>query len=629
MYPTSTDVVPGTWDQRIELYRSRTFPMAITIDDEMQYVGEANDSGGGTAVFWDFIDDIDRGVTLYTSPSRGGQENANDRAPGAATLERFRGSLFFGNTVGPQRLIFSYSPDTASFGNVTGSASGIGYRTATGTTTAGSTAITSVSNTVGVKANQHVSYGPWNGTTQLGAYNGTVVSVAGTTVNITPAATDSGSRTVLFQDAIKIGTGPAIPLGNPASGAQGTLDTTSAAVIRSDSGYSAYELTPSLPGETVTVVVERVKRGGAPFGVQSSVGFGDILYADGQTSKADVLPNGLAWAEPDEPEHVPPKNYARVGDTGKAILALVATRDRLLIFKEDGLFMMVGQLASNFALYPLDTTCLCILPGSTHRLQNTVYTLTNLGLVAVDEGGGVTVVSRPIQTEIARIVNLIRAAHKTSGLYLMPGLSGHTGAGDDAEGEYHLALGASGPTFFGGPPVGGHVLVYSVPRQGFTTFSFSTPPVALTTDGEAIPHVLCAASILTPSTDFGPVSARICPRAFSDPAMVGKLWTHFIAGFSDLTGTQSVSARFTSAESMLTSPILTEQMEAPTALGLIQLPNGSLLRHPMPRAVTRAFLLFIELLIEVTDGSFTFELLGAESRANVPNHRPSHGTGAG
>jgi hypothetical protein len=44
--------------------------------------------------------------------------------------------------------------------------------------------------------------------------------------------------------------------------------------------------------------------------------------------------------------------------------------------------------------------------------------------------------------------------------------------------------------------------------------------------------------------------------------------------------------------------------------------------------VTRAFLLFVELLIEVTDGSFTFELLGVESRQNVPNHRPTHASGA-
>lgn len=621
----SSPTAPAPYKTQLELYRTRVFPTTAQLDDEYQLVKTFDLPQGTTwsGSHLDGLPDTRRGTTLYTSPSRGGMENANDLPPACACVERFRSSLFFGNTVGPHRIVFSYNPTST---NLVGQAGGIGVRMTTGTTTAGSAAITSVANTTGVQVGMVVD-------SLTSGFMGQVVSIAGSTVTTNLAATaPQTAQQVRFRDAILVD-GVAVALGiGPNAGIGVITESITSANIGQTALWSthmAYEVSPPVAGYTQTVVIERIARGGTPFTVKATHG-GEMSPAiplassggAGTSSTNDVLTHGLAWSEPDEPEHCPPKNTARVGDSGRAILGLVATKDRLLIFKEDGLFMLVGNTARDFGLYPLDTTCLCVLPGSIRRLKNTVYLLTNLGLVAVDEGGGVSVVSRPIQLEVAAIVNAIRAAQKSSGLYNMPGLQGITGAGDDAQGEYHLALGSSTPSF------GGQVLVYSIPRDGFTTFSFGAPaPVALSTDGEGNPLVLTASTLLTPTTTLGAVNARVSPRAFTDPALVGKFWSHIVAGFSQLTGTTSVSAKFTSSEPQVDTSI-TEAFDIPLLGGLIQHPLGSLLRHPVPLAVRRAYHLFVELLINVSTGSFTLETIGAESRENAPNKRSLHGSGA-
>ncbi len=612
---------------KVEVYRTRVFPTSVQIDDDMQLVATIDAPTSGTVLFVDNLPDANRGMTLYTSPSRGGAEAANDNPPGCACIERFRGSLFFGNIVGPHRVTFSYNYE----GVRTGQATLIGERTFTANTTNGGTTLTNVSNTTGLQVGMFIFNGTGGG--NQNANLGRITAIAGTTITTALAANQTGAgQTFYANDALTIDNGNiAVPLGKKPSALinNGYYAATSYSVNISLPGmYNTYEVTPAQPGYDYTVVIERVQRGGTAFQLRASHGnemspavpLGNA--ATGMLSTNDVYPHGLAWSEPDEPEHVPPKNFARVGDAGKAILALVATRDRLCIFKEDGLFMLTGDTSRNFGIYPLDTTCLCILPGSVRRLKNTVFLLSNLGLVAVDESGSVTIVSRPIQLEVASIVNAIRAAQKASGLYLMPGLSGVTGASDDAQGEYHLALGTSAPSF------GGQVLVYSLPRDGFTTFSFGTPaPVALATDGEANPLVLTASSLLTPTTTLGAVTARISPRAFSEPSMVGRFASHVAMAFSKLTGTASVQARFSGSE--LGATEIAESVEAgPVVGGLIEQPNGSLLRTLIPSALKRSFLTFVELVVTVTSGTFTLEHIAIEERENIPNKRPSHGSGS-
>lgn len=607
----------------VELYRTRVFPTTVQIDEEYQLVAtiKYTDFSGGIALFTDRVPDAQRGTTLYTSPSRGGIEGANDRPPAAACIERFRTSLFFGNTRGPQQYTVSWKWG----GNaLAGSATGVGVRAITANSTNGSPTLTSVSPVAGIRVGQFI-----NGAVQPGAY---ITAVSGTTVTMSANATATATGTSLNAfDQIWIG--PVNSLSNAfLMQWAGTNSNSALSSYVMAGSYDAYELTPAAPGYDVTLVIRENGRSATPLDIRSTRGdeTSPVLplatAASGASSTSDVFPHGLAWSEPDEPEHVPPKNFARVGDAGKAILALVATKDRLLIWKEDGLFMLTGDTSKNFGIYPLDTTCLCVLPGSVQRLQNVVYGLTNLGLVAIDEGGGVNIVSRSVQNEVAPIITAIRQAQKASGLYNMPGLSGVTGTADDANGEYWLMLGTTTPSF------GGQMLVWNAFQQGFTTYSFGTPtPVAVARDGEGLPLVLTASSLLTPGTTLGAITARVSPRAFSDPALTQKLWTHVVAGFSKLTGTASVTAKFSGSVSMLAGTEASEVMDVAGAVdgsSLVQLPLGSLLKHPVPLAMRRAYLAFVELVVAVTNGTFTLDVVAMESRENIPQKDPTHGSGA-
>ncbi len=616
---------------QVEVYRTRIFPNTASVDDEMQLVATLTPTGNTTPnnVYTDRVSDASRTTTLYTSPSRGGIENANDRPPGCACLERYRGCLFFGNTRGPSRITISFTTS----GDLTGSATGIGARQATASWTSGTNTMT-VNSATGLQVGMQV-YVPTTPYFWTSSPAASITAIAGTTLTLDQTATSTRSGVAIYvydtfsyrEPTTGIWRGgyllPMSPSVGPVSGG-----ATLAYSINYGS-VSTYDLTPAAPGYQYTAVIESGPRGPSQLAVRATHGdeYNPPLAlhtsSTGTLATYDDIPNGLSWSEPDQPEHCPPKNFARVGDTGKAILALVATRDRLLILKEDGVFMLTGDTARNFAIYPLDTTCLCILPGSVRRLQNTVYFLSNLGLVAIDENGSVSVVGRAIQTELAPIITQIRQTQKTSGTYLMPGLSGVTGTSDDANGEYWMLLGSTTPSF------GGQALIYNAFREGFTTYSFGTPaPVAVAADGEGQPLVLTASSMLTPSTSLGAITARVSPHAFSDPALVGKLWTHIVAGFSRLTGTTSVSAKFSSSESQVDGTSITETIPLPTLSGLVELPGGSLVRHPVPQAMKRGFLTFIELVVAVSTGTFVLELIGAESRENAPNKQPSHGSGA-
>ncbi len=607
----------------IELYRTRVFPTSVQVDDEMQLVKTFDAPTNATIQYTDKVPDTQRGMTLYTSPSRGGIESANDRAPGAACIERYRTCLFFGNIVGPHRITVSYRAG----GAVTGSATGVGSRTATANNTAGSYQLTSVSNVTGLQVGMYV-VSTTNGTL------GRITAIAGTTITVSqPMAVASTGQGVLFLDAFVIDNNAttSIATGTVNKDSSGAPYNTSYHIMQayfaSVGRFTGYEVTPPEPGYDQTVVFERTDRGGTAFTLNATHG-GEmspaipLVGATGLSSTNDVYPHGLMWSEPDEPEHVPPKNFARVGDSGKAILALIATRDRLLILKEDGVFMLTGDTSANFSIYPLDTTCLCILPGSVKRLQNRVFFLSNLGLVAIDENGTVEVVSRAIQTELAPIIASIRQVAQGTGLYRMTGFTGVSGTADEALGEYWLALGTSTPSF------GGQVLAYNLFRGGFTTYSFGTPaPAALSQDAQGSAWLLTSSTYLNPTSTPGAVTARISPHAFGDPHLVGKLWTHIIAGFSQLTGTTSVQAAFTSSEAQVATS-LTETFDTPLLGGLVQHPLGSLLRHPVPNAVRRAYLLFVEIIVAVSSGTFTLETIAAEQRENLPNKKPTHGSGA-
>ena len=602
----------------VEVYRSRTFPSTVQPDDEMQLVAtlKASQFSFGTLQWDDKIADAERTTVLYTSPSRGGVENANDRPPGAAVVETYRGHVFYGNTTGPQRFVLNFNYEN---GDISGLAAGVGDRAVTANWSIGSNLITGVppADMIGLERGMSIAL---NGT--MTTYY--VTNVSGTTVTMSGNATSSGSPgQVTFKDAVSVD-GTWITLGT-----NGVMT----ANFRTQNGgtkYSIYEITPPAVGYDVTLVIETKQRGVAPMQILATHG-GEMsppvgVYGGTPTaSTADTFVHGLAWSEPDEPEHVPPKNFLRVGDGQKPILGLTAMRDSLLIWKEDGLFKLTGSTASAFRLDPFDPTVQCILPGSIRRLRDRVFALTTLGLVSVSDSAS-EVVSAPISPDLATLaIEPIRAAFATTGLYAPVSVSACVSASaDEANGEYWLLIGSSWEA-----RLGGQALVYSMERAGFTTYSFTPGAAGVLGLGQSRvgkPVYLTASAFFEPASAIGAVTARVATHPFVDPGLVGKLWTHAVVGFSQL-GESALQLKFTASESQAVGVSVTETLAAATMFA-----NGTRLRCVVPSVMRRAWALGCELIITGTGSpvnglSIVLEYLGAESRENIANKNEVTATG--
>lgn len=115
------------------------------------------------------------------------------------------------------------------------------------------------------------------------------------------------------------------------------------------------------------------------------------------TSDNNRLPNGLFYSKPDQPEAVPLINYLLVGAKNKEILRVVPLREKLYVFKEDGIFTVAGE--EPFRVDQLDSQTRLVCPDSAVVLNNQILCLTNQGVVAVSDAG-VQLVSRPVEDQL-------------------------------------------------------------------------------------------------------------------------------------------------------------------------------------------------------------------------------------
>ena len=532
----------------IEVYRTRMFPTTVSVDDEMQLVGTINIVGSTVSyVFVDQTPDAQRGTTLYTSPSRGGIENANDRPPAAACAAAFKQSVFYGNITGPQRIVVSHpwNPSIA-----TGTLAGVGVRRPEVSMTAGSSTVTVTGSTLGLERGMVYSGGEFPAGTWITA-------ISGQTLTMNQAAVSTVANVnAPFWDAIEI---------NGAwhmVGSGGRLATSLQASNATRTSMGSYELTPPQAGYGVTHVIESVLRNYPTFTLRATHGgeyspplpkYAETTTAVG-TTKQDVLPHGIVWSSPDEPEHVPPRYSALVGDKSKAILALAPTRDALYVLKEDGVWSLTG-VNGNFTISPLDPTTRCALPSSVRGLNGRVYFLSNKGLVAIEDGS-ITVVSEPIRDEMAAIVDHVRVRHEVSGFHEYQFFTGVTSAVDDRNGEYLLALPPSMPIL---PSFGGQVLVFNALSEAFTTYTFQSDllgnfgtPTGLGVSARGTPLVLRAGGVRQQTEGVGEAALLAKRyRRFSDDAITGITGT---LGGTPLTFNGAPAYYWTAGQNVTTTP---------------------------------------------------------------------------
>lgn len=143
-----------------------------------------------------------------------------------------------------------------------------------------------------------------------------------------------------------------------------------------------------------------------------------------QSSTDDAAPHRIFYSKIQQPEAVPLLNYLDVGTRNSPILRIVPLRDRLFVFKPEGIFVISGDAPYRVDL--LDNTARLKGPRTAVPLNNQIYCLSNLGVIAVSDGG-VTVVSRAIEPELRRAQKFgfiqdfrsFGVAHETERIYIV------------------------------------------------------------------------------------------------------------------------------------------------------------------------------------------------------------------
>ena len=150
-------------------------------------------------------------------------------------------------------------------------------------------------------------------------------------------------------------------------------------------------------GFSISTFVVTSSRGGA---------FNPVLPPSGTTfaSSNDSTPNGIYVSKVGQPEAVPVVNLIFVGGGDQPILRILPLRDRVIVLKSDGVFVITGTTPSTLSITLLDSTIICIAPESAKLLNNSVYCMTNQGVVAITESG-VTIQSRAIEQDLLSLTS--------------------------------------------------------------------------------------------------------------------------------------------------------------------------------------------------------------------------------
>jgi hypothetical protein len=130
-----------------------------------------------------------------------------------------------------------------------------------------------------------------------------------------------------------------------------------------------------------------------------------VLPASGTTIASDNSEgkNRLYRSKYEKPEAVPFLSYDVIGSADYEILGLLATKDALLVYKQDGLWSLTGETdkgsGSSFSISELDPTVVLLAPGSVASLDNAAYAATSQGFVRSSDSG-TKIQSWPIEVDI-------------------------------------------------------------------------------------------------------------------------------------------------------------------------------------------------------------------------------------
>ena len=347
-----TFLIPSgiTTDYFYQIYRSNlTESSTAEPNDELQLVIQGKPTAGQiTALEFTVTDDVSddlKGATLYTSPSQQGIGNANEPPPFCKDMASFKNNAFYANTKTKHSLTLEL----------------IGVGT-------GALAVGDTFTIDGVE------------------YTGAVAE---------DAASDEFLISTLGTPALKI-------------------DETALSIVRvvnkstSTTGIYAYYLSgfDDIPGK---IFFQRRTITGASFTAISSAGdawtpeLPSSGTNDDNTSDNEVKENRVYISKTQQPEAVPLLNYIDIGSGNDPIKRIIALRDSVFVFKDDGVYRITGESVNNFRVTLFDNNIKLLASESAVTFNNTVFCMTLQGVVSISDSG-VAVVSRAIEQELLELI---------------------------------------------------------------------------------------------------------------------------------------------------------------------------------------------------------------------------------
>lgn len=326
-----------------QIYRS---PMSADLNtepnDECALVYTGNPTSGqltaAVSTVTDNISDALKGAFIYTASSQQGIAQANYQPPIATDVAYFKGFTFSANTISKQQTLLTL-----------------------------------------------VSVG------SPGLQNGDTVTIGGTVY--TGAASE-----IIASAQFQVFTG-----GTPSQNITNTANSLVRVINRYTSNTTVYAYYSSgysdLPGR---ITLQERGIGGGTFNSACSrtTAFVPDIGVTTAVSNNQQSPNGISVSKYLQPEANPLGQALKAGSASKTILRIIALRDYILIFKQDGVFQITGSDIGSFSVQDVDSTTILRGIETAVSLNNKVYFFSNQTVVSLTYNEGAVLKSLPIKKDL-------------------------------------------------------------------------------------------------------------------------------------------------------------------------------------------------------------------------------------
>lgn len=118
------------------------------------------------------------------------------------------------------------------------------------------------------------------------------------------------------------------------------------------------------------------------------------------TATNETQPNGIQVSKYQQPEACPIGQTLFAGSADKSLLRIIALRDYILVFKQDGVFQISGTDFASFQVQLVDSTTILRGIESAVSLNNKVYCFSNQTIISMTYNEGAVLKSLPIKGDL-------------------------------------------------------------------------------------------------------------------------------------------------------------------------------------------------------------------------------------